>query len=66
MAKAKTPGGPRMMTAAMRAMDRVRAARAILQCYIDSIPDERADDRYVLWAARDALDDTCTLIDRVA
>lgn len=36
--------------------DTILAARAILECYIETIPNERAEDRYVLWAVRDKLD----------
>lgn len=43
-------------------VDELYAARAILECYIESIPDSRADDRYVLWAVRDKIDAANSII----
>lgn len=34
----------------------IDAATAILECYIRTIPDEQAEDRYVLWAVKEKLD----------
>jgi hypothetical protein len=45
------------------ALDQLHTGRAILQCYIDTIPDERADDRYVLWAVLAQLDKVYTFLD---
>jgi hypothetical protein len=38
-------------------------ANAILQKFIDAIPDEQADDRYVLWTVRDMIDEVASAID---
>ena len=45
------------------ALDHLHSGRAILQCYVDTIPDERADDRYVLWAVLAQLDKLYTFLD---
>jgi hypothetical protein len=36
-------------------------ARAILECHIDTIPDERADEGFVLWTVRDKLNEAFEL-----
>jgi hypothetical protein len=41
----------------------VLAARAILECYIATIPDQRADDRFVLWTVRDKLDEAAKILE---
>jgi hypothetical protein len=56
MAKAKKTPGRVDAPDLANALDQVHTGRAILQCYIDTIPDERADDRYVLWAVLAAFD----------
>jgi hypothetical protein len=45
------------------ALDHLHSGRAILQCYVDTIPDERADDRYVLWAVLAEMDKVYTFLD---
>lgn len=36
--------------------DDLLQAQAILDCFLKAVPDERADDRYVLRAVRDIMD----------
>jgi hypothetical protein len=58
-----TPIRPSLGDDAVKGIDCVLAARAILACYIETIPDERAEDRYVLWAVRDKMDEAANLIE---
>jgi hypothetical protein len=46
-------------------IDRVLRATAILNAYTRSVPDERSDERYVLWTVRDILEHVTHDIERI-
>ena len=46
----------------MTATDRILAGLAVFDCDVDTVPDERAKDRHVHWAARNKFEEAYEIV----
>lgn len=52
----------RVSLGSLEATDLILSGLAILECYTNCVPDERAKDRYVLWSARDKFEEAYEIV----